>query len=180
MPQKTKDLVQLRACNEKDISLLSAVGLQSYQEHYLYLWTAYEFANWYMQRSFSEESLHQQMQDKNTIFYLVVVNGKNAGLVKLNKNKDMNGAENKCCIELERLYLLKETTGTGVGKKAVQQIIQSARSEGYQTLWLKSMDSSTAVSFYQKLQFKILGREVLPYDGFKDEYRGLLTLSLNL
>ncbi|MCU7547609.1 GNAT family N-acetyltransferase [Chitinophagaceae bacterium LB-8] len=172
--------IELRKCNLEDISILRQVALQSYQEHYMYLWTDDQYAWWYMDRSFGEQSLLQQMNDPDSTFYFVLNHDEIVGFLKINRNRSFNETSAGECIELERLYLLKKVTNKGIGRVAVQMIIDKAKEDHVKTVWLKSMDTSKAVQFYEKIGFHITKTEILPFEGFKDEYRDIHVMRLDL
>ncbi|MEO6070218.1 MAG: GNAT family N-acetyltransferase [Chitinophagaceae bacterium] len=169
-------MIQLKRCTVRDIPEIRNVALQSYEEHYLYLWTAPRFADWYMDRSFSEANLTAQFQEPNAHFYLVYWNEKMVGFIKLNWYKALPGDAAAHSLELERIYLINEVSGKGVGTEVLNEIINSCLLQGVHIIWLKSMDSSDSVFFYQKRGFEITAKETLPFEGFKDEYRTLLTM----
>jgi GNAT superfamily N-acetyltransferase len=172
--------VELRKCTLEDIPTLREVALQSYQEHYLYLWTEDQYALWYMDMSFSEQSLLRQMNDPHATFYFVLTNSEIAGFLKTNANKTFGDTPEENSLELERLYLVKKFTNKGVGRKAVQLIIDKAKKDHLETVWLKSMESSKAVQFYENLGFQIITTEKLPFKGFKDEYRNIHLMRLDV
>lgn len=174
------EAVELKQCGPMDIPQIMQVSMQSYREHYLYLWTEERYAAWYMNRSFGAQSLAAQMQDNNSVFYLVQLNHTAVGYVKLNRNKALPGDAANKSLELERIYLLKEAAGKGVGKAAVQQVETLAGEWGYNIIWLKSMDSSPAVYFYEKVGFEKVATERLPFEGFVDAYRNLVTMRKEL
>ena len=172
--------MDLKRCSAADISEIRKVAIQSYKEHYLYLWTDYYSAEWYMNRSFSTDSLTRQMEDVQALFYLVLVNATTIGFIKLNKNKPLPGDEADKSLELERIYLLKDFSGKGIGTAVLNKIIDYCKQQGIKLLWLKSMDSSDSLFFYKKRGFEIIATERLSFEGFKDEYRNLLTLRLEI
>jgi GNAT superfamily N-acetyltransferase len=104
------------------------------------------------------------------------VNKKTAGFIKLNKNKPLPGDAADRSLELERIYLLKEVSGKGIGTQVLNKVINYCKQQSINILWLKSMDSSDSLFFYKKRGFKIIGTERLPFEGFKDEYRNLVTM----
>ncbi|HEV7622057.1 MAG TPA: hypothetical protein VGO09_09995 [Flavisolibacter sp.] len=61
--------LSLKKCSINDVVLLSRIGIQSYREHYMHLWTDNVHAEWYMDLSFSEESLLQQMKEPAAHFF---------------------------------------------------------------------------------------------------------------
>lgn len=172
--------VELQKCNIEDIPTLRQVALQSYQEHYMYLWVNAKYAWWYMDMSFSEQSLLKQINDPDATFYSIVSNREIIGFLKTNANRSFDNMPPDKSIELERLYLLKKDTNKGIGKRAVQMIIYKAKEDKLETVWLKSMESSKAVQFYENLGFKIIRTEVLPFEGFKDEFRNIHVMRLDL
>lgn len=130
--------------------------------------------------SFSEQSLQKQINDPDSTFYFVLNNSEIIGFLKTNANKSFANKPFNKSIELERLYLLKKATNKGIGKRAAQMIIDKAKEDKLETVWLKSMESSKAVQFYENLGFKIIRTDVLPFEGFKDEYRNILVMQLDL
>ena len=172
--------VELRKCNIEDIPALRQVALQSYQEHYMYLWLNDEYAWWYMNLSFSEESLKKQINEPDSTCYFIINNSEIVGFLKMNVNKPFDNTPPNKSIELERLYLLKKATNKGIGRKVVQIIIDEAKKNKLKAVWLKSMESSKAVHFYESIGFKIIRTEVLPFEGFKDEYRNIHVMTLDL
>lgn len=172
--------VELRKCSVEDIPQLRQLALQSYQEHYMYLWTTEKYAWWYMDISFSEQSLLQQISTPNTTFFIILYNEEPIGFLKLNAYKSPNSTHHDQMLELERIYLLEKVTGKGIGSVTVQMIVNKAKEDHLQAIWLKSMDSSKAVQFYEGMGFRITKTEILPFDGFKDEYRKIHVLILHL
>lgn len=61
------------------------------------------------------------------------------------------------CAELVKFYLCSKIRGQGLGKKLMQQSIESAKKIGYSKLYLESLpEFSNAVSMYEKIGFEKL------------------------
>ena len=172
--------VELKRCTPADIPQLRQVALQSYHEHYLYLWTEDKYVQWYTDISFGEQSLQRQMNEPGTDFFLIQTNAENVGFLKTITNYAPDNNSPGKSLYLERIYIIKRATNQGIGAKAVQMIIDKAKEEHLETIWLKSMDSSKAVQFYEKMGFKIVKTEQIPFEGFKDEYRNIHLMILQL
>src|SRR5687767_125031 len=97
---------------------LHAVALQSYREHYRYLWTSEDYARWYMDRSFSLHSLKKQMAEPGSSFYMVHYGEHPCGFIKINWNHHLHDDKNSS--ELERIYLLQDYSGRGIGAAVMQ------------------------------------------------------------
>ena len=159
-------------CTEKDIPIIIAVALQSYNEHYLHLW--YDNGEWYKQRCFTPEILREEMSDSNAIFYLLYDNDSPVGFLKLNLHKKLDPYTDADCLELERIYIIKAGTGKGIGKQAIQFTLDLARQLKKKFIWLKAMDTSDAIFFYEKIGFKEINTTRLDYDLMKEEFRGMV------
>jgi GNAT superfamily N-acetyltransferase len=175
-----KGIISIRSCTEADIPEISRLGYASYVPNYMYLWQAEKYGQWYMDLSFSEESLLAQFNKAGAHFYLIFQDNLPVGMAKTVTGRNVQGELDTDSIELEKIYILKEYSGKGAGSKVLSLITAEAKKAGYNKMWLKSMDSSKSVTFYQKNGFVITGKERLPYEGFKEEYRNMVIMELDL
>ena len=84
-------------------------------------------------------------------------------------------------FEIERMYLTKEVTGKGVGRKLMEFAIEMARQQHKDYVWLKAMDSSqNAIRFYESLGFEICGTSRLDFEQMKTEFLGMVAMRKNL
>lgn len=61
------------------------------------------------------------------------------------------------CTELVKFYISSKGRGKGVGRKLLEQTIETAKEFGYSQIYLESIpEFSTAVSIYEKQGFKFL------------------------
>lgn len=167
--------IVLKKLEPKDALLLSEVALNAYSDHYLHLW--YDQGQWYIEKSFSVERLENELKDANSIFYLAYYNNSPVGFLKLNINAPLESEEERNCMELERIYLLKAVEGKGIGRKLVDLTLMIAKEYNKDMVWLKAMDSSEgAISFYKKMGFEISGTYQLPHVKMKEEFRGMVIM----
>lgn len=157
-----------------DARVLSTVALESYRQHYLDYW--YDRGEWYMQHSFAPERLAVELADPNARYFMVWRHNERAGFLKINLDKPLPDQPANKGLELERIYLLKAATGHGVGQAAVEYVEKLARGAGRQTLWLKAMDTSEALSFYERMGFRHYGTLRLDFPQMKEELRGMVIL----
>ena len=170
--------VILRPCDADGLQQLHDVAMQSYRAHYRYLWTSEDRARWYMDRSFSLGSLKRQMEDAACSFYMVHHAGQACGFIKINWAHHLHNDPGS--MELERIYLLKEHAGRGIGSAVMQQVAQMAEEKGRTLIWLKSMDSSPSIRFYQHCGFRKTGTETLTFEGLHDRFRNMWIMELKL
>lgn len=130
-----------------------------------------------MNRSFSCDVLRKELEDSNARFFFVGLNNEPVGFLKLNINEPSPCDASLNALELERIYLEKRVTGRGVGKAAMQFVIEQARQAEKQLIWLKSMDTShDALAFYSKMGFEPCGTDRLSFDVMKENLRGMVIL----
>lgn len=169
----------IKPCTKEDIKDMIRVLLQSYLEHYTHLWED-EGVN-YMKNSFNEKKLDEEMSNPNAAFFLVQDGQKYVGLVKLNIDSAAGDFPASTTLELERIYFIKEAAGKGLGKKAVGFVLDYAKQKHKQVIWLKAMESSTAVvEFYKKCGFRVTGEYELNYPYIRGEYKGMVVMMMDV
>lgn len=167
--------VRIERVQLKDVEFLSQVAVKAYADHYLHLWD--DGGRWYMQKYFSEEKFAEELKDENSCFYIAFFNDAPVGFLKININAPINGFTDKSSLELERIYLNKEVTGMGIGRKLVELTFDIAEKHNKDFVWLKAMDTSNAaIAFYEKMGFKIEGVHRLKHPLMKDELRGMVIM----
>ena len=167
-------MISIIPCATTDIPLLSEVATVAYLAHYTYLW--HDNGEYYVNRSFNHDRFKQEMADDNARFYLIYVADEAVGFLKLNLDKGIDHYDADIALELERIYILPKATGQGVGKKVMDFVLDIARKRQKSLVWLKSMDSSKAIPFYQQQGFITCGWSLLDFLPMKDEFRKILTL----
>ncbi len=92
-------------------------------------------------------------QQGNRTAYFVAEN--DAGVIGGGGIGTVAGEESVC--ELQKLYLLPEGRGMGLGKALIEQCLQFGKAAGYRQCYLESLSElGTAVKLYEKLGFSYL------------------------
>jgi diamine N-acetyltransferase len=170
--------VIITACTTADLYTLQDIAINSYGDHYLYLW--YDGGMWYIDKSFSEDALKKELADPNAAFFLVYDGPELVGFLKLNIDKELEDYTAEQSLELERIYLTKNASGKGIGKAVVDFTMNFARERNKRVVWLKAMDSSRSVNFYEQNGFVKCGTYLLDFEAMKEEYRGMYVLKREL
>ncbi|MEY2900930.1 MAG: hypothetical protein RLY89_36 [Bacteroidota bacterium] len=159
---------------------LSDLAKAIYQENYLHLWLP-GGADWYMnQYAYSLHQIEQELADSNNVYYLLLDNQEPVGYLKLVLNSTFTDYDPADALEIERIYLLENRKGRGLGKKMMQLAMDTALELNKKAIFLKAMDSSQeAIAFYQNQGYSICETFSLPMPTFalmKESYRGMLVL----
>jgi len=167
-------MLKFKKCNKSDIPLLLDIAIRSYRETYEYLWD--DKGDSYVRKFYSKEILEEEIAAEGVNYFLVYDNDEAAGYFKTTENA-LAPHEKKDCLEIEKLYFLKQFTRKGIGKQAMLFIENLARNQHKSLLWLKVMDSGDAVPFYKANGFTQVDSARLNHPHMKDEYRIILTFA---
>ena len=178
MPDSRASECRITPCRAADLPTLVEVAVQSYREHYLQLWT--DGGAWYLERCFKPAVLAREMAEPGNCFYLIHHGGAPAGFLKINDQHPLEGYPPQDCLEVERLYLLAAAAGHGVGRAVIGFVDGLAREKGRRVVWLKTMDTSPAVHFYERLGFRTCGHTRLSFPLMKTEFRNMLIMKKEL
>jgi diamine N-acetyltransferase len=158
-----------------DIPTLVSVARASYMQSYTHLWD--DRGEKYMADCFNPAQIALEFSDSNAVFFLVFDAEKPVGFLKLNTDKAYENYTAQEALELERIYLLAETTGKGFGKQIIEFVMNLAKNSEKSVVWLKTMDTGPALEFYKKQNFSITGTLRLTFAGLKDELRGMYVMA---
>ena len=80
-------------------------------------------------------------------------------------------------MELEKIYVLPECIGMGIGKMALTDIIQKTKNIGKESIILCVIDTNeNTIAFYDKLGFKFHSKTILDIPYFKEELKGMIRM----
>ncbi len=151
---------------------LRAVCVNSYSFYFTDYWEAGGL-EWYLDEQFGDEKLQLYLGNPDIDFYFITVEGKSVGFIKVIHRPTSNLPFGNYS-ELEKIYILKEYKGMGIGKKAIAQVVRLVKDLGKSTLVLDVLDTNTgAIGFYENFGFIFHDKVRLDLPYFKDHLRGL-------
>jgi ribosomal protein S18 acetylase RimI-like enzyme len=108
----------------------------------------------YMATSFSLKQLTEELKHPHSAFFFVLQKGVPAGYLKLNWLDAQTYLTHKNGLEIERIYVLQQFKGQGLGHAMLQYAIDHARAMHKHYLWLGVWEHNTAaIAFYQHYGF---------------------------
>lgn len=171
--------MEMHIVSEGNMESYIQIGITSYHQHYLHLWENRNPAP-YIDSSFTTPVLEKDIQDPNLGHFIVVESGKEAGIIKIVKNAPVLTYSGKQAMLLEKIYLLASSSGKGLGKRCLKYLIEYARRLNKEIIWLDTMKTGRALSFYQNFGFEIIGEKELLYPGVLDDQKGMFLLRYEL
>ena len=152
------------------------VGKSSYVEHYLHLWKNSDPTP-YISASFTVDVVQKDLSNPNMIHFLVKMEDKAVGIVKLIKDCALDEFLEKDALLAQKIYLLKAYSGKGVGKRVLQLIEEFAQNLGKKIVWLDTMQKGSPIKFYLKNGYQIKRESSLSLPGAKPEEKPMWILT---
>lgn len=150
-------MIAIRALTVKDAPLLAKIGGISLLESHGHSAPG-EIMQAYVDRSFSEASCRQELEDPENVFFLISHNGVAAGYYKIIAKSPYEGSAEEEVTKLERLYLLKSFYGLSLGEKLMTHAIDQSKLSGDKGMWLNVWKGNErALRFYRKHGFEVIG-----------------------
>ena len=159
--------LHLEPCTVADLSVLAELSKSTFKEAFESQNNPDDFKA-YINSAFGDKSLLKELQDYNSSFFLVYRDSDLAGYIKLNENGSQSDIRDNNSLEIERIYVLSEFQGQGIGAWMLGQVISMARDKKKYYLWLGVWERNTqAIKFYERLGFYKFGSH--PYYIGRDE-----------
>ncbi|WP_298312386.1 GNAT family N-acetyltransferase [uncultured Aquimarina sp.] len=169
--------IEFQRCTKDDIEALVKISKQFYPEHYSHIWEN-EDTSFYVNLSFTTAAFKKDFETENIIYFLIKRSEKILGMLKLRKHQELVGFKPTEALQLEKIYLLAEATGLGIGTHAMNFTKNFAEKLNKKVIWLDVMTTSPAIQFYKKLGFKTISYYNLDYPRLKDGYREMQRMTL--
>ena len=110
----------------------------------------------YLDNSFSNEKLSEELNNKNSAFYFAIDNNLNTvvGYLKVNTGDAQSEKKDLNAFEIERIYVDKAYFGKKVGQLLFDKAIEIAKSKKVSYVWLGVWEENhRAHAFYTKNGF---------------------------
>ena len=122
----------------------------------------------YIDFAFNKSKLTEELENPFTTFYFVYAENNLVGYFKLNENDAQSDLKGKDSLELERIYVVPEFQGKGIGNSILQQVKELAAKTTKTFLWLGVWEhNKAAIKFYETNGFSKFGMH--PYFIGKDK-----------
>lgn len=115
----------------------------------------------YLENHLSVEQLTIELNEAKSEFYVAVHNQQIIGYLKINFGDAQTELKEKHAMEIERIYVLKEFYGSGVGQMLCDYAIQLGQSKDLEYVWLGVWEENIrAIRFYKKNGFDTFDKHI--------------------
>ncbi|WP_276779524.1 GNAT family N-acetyltransferase [Treponema succinifaciens] len=146
--------MKIKKCSLDDILDLQKIYRQTFFETFSEQ-NSEENMRIFLDKAYSEEKLKSEIEDKESETFLAVENQKTLGVLKINTGnaETESGLENS--LEIQRIYILKESKGLGIGTVFMNLAEKKARELGVSFIWLGVWEKNfPAQKFYTDKGFR--------------------------
>lgn len=149
--------IRIKAFNSTEVETLAQLSIETFIESHGH--SAHEDdIQAYVALNFNLKKLTEDLQDSRIYFNKIYVNDQIAGYSKLILNEPHPLIQITPVAKFERLYLLKDFYGMGLGEKLLEHNIEIAKFHDQKGLWLFVWtENKKGLQFYGKSNFKSIG-----------------------
>jgi ribosomal protein S18 acetylase RimI-like enzyme len=154
------DDLTVRRGKADDAGLLAELGARTFSDTFAADNTPEDMAS-YLASAFNPEQQAAELADPHCFFQIAETKGVAVGYAMLRSGNVLDKITGDKPIELVRLYVSRESLGSGVGAALMQACILESSHQGYRTLWLGVWEhNDRAQAFYRKWNFHEVGTHV--------------------
>lgn len=152
------DSYHIKAVKADDLEALREIATTTFRAAFELENTKQNFEK-YISQSFSIDNLERQFNNPKSKFFFLQNGEKVIGYLKINVEDAQTESKLKNAIEVERIYLLSEYRGKGVGSILMDKAVSIGKELKKDVMWLGVWeDNPSSIKFYQKYGFKIFGK----------------------
>lgn len=145
-------MITISQATIKDIPIIQEIAHKTWPETYGAILSKAQF-DYMMDLMYSDESLLEQFKVR-PLFFLAFENEFCLGFVSCENKYQKNKV-----TRIHKIYILPEAQGKGIGKLLIDKVVSIAKKNHSEVISLNVNKFNTALNFYQKLGFVIVGQE---------------------
>ncbi|MGM0934407.1 MAG: GNAT family N-acetyltransferase [Bacteroidota bacterium] len=149
--------VRIKAFSSTEVETLAQLSIKTFIESHGHSALAEDIQS-YVDLNFNQKKLSEDLQDSRIFFNKIYVDDQIAGYSKLIIYEAQPLTQINPVAKFERLYLLKDFYGMGLGEKLLEHNIEIAKIHNQKGLWLFVWtENKKGLQFYGKSNFKSIG-----------------------
>jgi ribosomal protein S18 acetylase RimI-like enzyme len=152
--------IQITPLELRELQTLRELCIQTFRQAYEPVKIPVQFQA-YMDKAFSEDQLRSELVRPQSHYYFISLDEKPVGYLMLNVEEAQSESKGAEYMEIQRIYLLKEFKGLGLGAQLIRFSMQQAKKLGKSKVWLGVWEENAeAIRFYEKMGFAVTGSHV--------------------
>ncbi|MDQ3292486.1 MAG: GNAT family N-acetyltransferase [Bacteroidota bacterium] len=153
VPGFSETELAIRLAEPADAPVLGELGRRTFLETF-YKVVPKQAMLTYLAASFQKEKIFTEIKEKTATYFLVFLKDTPVGYAKIRDDRQPEIFKNTSIVELERIYVLEDFIGQGIGRPLYQFVEDFCKNKEYAVIWLTVWESNRlALGFYEKLGF---------------------------
>ena len=152
--------IQLKECTLHQVEELQALALKTFIDSYASSNDPNNFKE-YLDKAFNLDQLKQELAHPLMAYYFAFSGETAVAYIKLNEGEAQTDLKDPDAIEVERIYVLKDHQGKGLGRQLLDFALATAKSKGKSRLWLGVWEHNpSAIQFYTHYGMEVFGEHI--------------------
>ena len=140
-------------------AVIASIGKKSFRRAFEHLFNCKEELFEYLENTYCPIKLAKSLRKENNIYLLALLDGKPAGFAKVKQHSLNERIESIAQMELQKIYVLQEHHGAGIGTALLNEIKNLADKFCSDYIWLDThISNENAIRLYEKSGFNKIGR----------------------
>lgn len=157
--------IAIRPATVGDVDLIVSIGLEAVELAHRPSCAA-EHLQEYLAAHYNREAITQELTNPDNIYHIIYHNNQPAGFSKIVINAPHANIAAPNVTKLDRIYLLHQFFGMGLGDSLLAHIAAFARMHNQSGIWLFTWTGNErAIRFYKKSGFSIIGSHSFRVSG---------------
>lgn len=149
--------VGIRPVRLDEVAILKEIAEQTFMETFVHD-NSSEQLQAFFDEVYALPILEAELNDPNTEVDFILINNQIAGYLKLNWNTSQTEQVLEKAMEIQRIYILQDFQGKGLGKEAFDYALEVAQESQMDWVWLGVWEHNHKVqAFYAKYGFEKFG-----------------------
>lgn len=152
--------IQLKECTLNSAEQLQALALQTFIDSYAASNDPDNFRK-YLDKAFNLDQLKSEIAHPLMAYYFIFLGETLVGYIKLNEGAAQTDLKDPDALEVERIYILKDFQGKGLGRQLLDFALATAKAKGKSRLWLGVWEHNpSAIQFYTHYGMEAFGEHI--------------------
>ncbi|NGM65613.1 GNAT family N-acetyltransferase [Sphingobacterium sp. SGR-19] len=153
----------IRKVSKEEAAVIHRLGTEVYHTTYTAILSPAQI-NFMLRKNYSPEAIQQSMLNGQDFYLIFQEETHPLGFIALQKKSED-------ILRIEKLYLLADSQGLGLGKKLIDFAVEKAKELDYSALELNVNRGNKAYHFYLRQGFQVMKEVDIPYyDFILDDY----------
>ena len=163
--------IQIIRADVSHAALITTIGKKSFRRAFEHLFRNKEELLEYLENTYCPVKLAKSLRKENNVYLLALADGEPAGFAKIKKHSLNEHIESGAQMELQKIYVLQEYHGKGIGTALLKETRNLARDIYPDYIWLDThISNENAIRLYEKNGFKKIGKQLFTIGTQTFEY----------